>query len=688
MRGEFSSRTRILSDPPTRIGLMATMLPDERLATSRTLVLAERLGALHELIYRRGGIRPVNAAVEELTKLLFLRIAASRSPKMEVPGYGPIAELTSPRRVQSAANVDELKAAFRAAISLPHMMAQLPDGRFQEVWPLDEPLRLSRPDIAAEALSILSGFSVPEDRSSTLDVLGTAFDVFLQGKYEHAGGLGTYLTPHAVVASMARIALALVDPLDEYKGGPVFGDPCCGTGRFLVELLHQLLDREREPGRRRSDALKRFVAEGVFGADQSSAAVGMGRVNMLSFGLDHPALYVVDDSITDENLDRLRGSLKLILTNPPFGDSQYDSKEGLARTASVIPNVSARQAIDPAIAFLARSLDLLADNGVLGIILPDGIVEGTGMKELLFGSPRMAADTVTLEAVVSLPKVTFAPAGTTAKTSAVFLRKGMSRRNSAIFSRADHVGYLKQGGNVVVDPGGNDLVAITKGVEELLSSQGTHPRKRHVVSSRPFTLDVPRTELDSLDLANLDALAVEARETLAAEGGRRLGEFLSMVPTRRDQGSFAGPFVSILHVDELGVVDWVKAEKYEPLTPGIRAEAGQLIVSLINPSKLRATVVPDRYEAIWCSAEFGVFESSLNVYGVLRLLYEARVRAQLAPLGRGTSSSRRRIRSRDVLELIVPNRDDGSFGDSGDRLRRLMEDAVLSRTRLARELER
>lgn len=114
------------------------------------------------------------------------------------------------------------------------------------------------------------------------------------------------------------------------------------------------------------------------------------------------------------------------------------------------------------------------------------------------------------------------------------------------------------------------------------------------------------------------------------------------------------PFVSVLHVDELGAVDWPKAEEYRPVTPGLVAQAGDLLISLLNPRFLRAAVVPERYEAVQCSAEFGVFQAKCDPYAVLALLHDPQVAAQLAPLGRGTSSSRRRIQPDDVLSVLIP----------------------------------
>jgi hypothetical protein len=142
------------------------------------------------------------------------------------------------------------------------------------------------------------------------------------------------------------------------------------------------------------------------------------------------------------------------------------------------------------------------------------------------------------------------------------------------------------------------------------------------------------------------------------------------------------PFVSVLHVDDFGVIDWTEAHGYRPSTPGVVASGGDLVISMLNPRKFRAAVIPPRYKEVECSAEFGVFQTTENPYGVLALLQDPRVRAQFAPLGRGTSSSRRRIDFNDVLSIVVPKRDREWFESTG----RATQDAIDSIAQARQEL--
>ena len=170
----------------------------------------------------------------------------------------------------------------------------------------------------------------------------------------------------------------------------------------------------------------------------------------------------------------------------------------------------------------------------------------------------------------------------------------------------------------------------------------------------------------SLDPSRIDPVALASRSRLEQQGGVRLAEHLSSRRKQSQKVSDAGlSFVSVLHVDALGIVSWPDAEQYEPTTPGQIAHAGEILVSLLNPSKLRAAVIPQSRERVICSSEFGVFKPHVDPYAVLGLLYHPDVQAQLRPLGRGTSSSRRRISAGDVLDLVVPKLDPAELGALG-----------------------
>ena len=187
--------------------------------------LARRFDDLHQLLYRRGGLRPTNAVVEEIAKLVLIRFHA---PAL----FG-------------TPTVVGFRAAFAEALADPALTARDPTGRAHPIWPADEPFRIADEAVLAAAAALVADI-VTTDRPAVADPLGTAFDALLAGRYDHAGGLGTYLTPSAVARMMAEVAVPLLEV--STVDGP-FGDPYCGTGRFLVALLEVLREHPLGHGR-------------------------------------------------------------------------------------------------------------------------------------------------------------------------------------------------------------------------------------------------------------------------------------------------------------------------------------------------------------------------------------------------------------------------------------------------------
>lgn len=382
-RDQWRSVARPISDTRTR--LVQEVSAEYHRGDFRAI--QRKFDQLHEAIYSRGGVKPTNAAIDELGKLLFLKVHLEKSPahvlKSGAAKGKRFADIFAPeyvRKHQKTA-VTQLKDAFREINNLPQYSAQDITGEQHTIYSYDEPLRLENPDVLAMAIDALDlkdkegnaiRLSVPDrelvgngKRARQMrahliheDLLGWAFDVFLRGKYASDEGLATYLTPSQVVECMARIAFHDIseadlwarrgdrdqrerwNPQDDKEANlPAFlcGDICCGTGRFLVGSLREVKRRvldDRHVGHSDDDKLGWLASmkrHSFFGADQAAGCIQKARINMLLYGEDHSQLLKVEDSITDPHMDRLVGKFDLIMTNPPFGSGKYEDPNGLAR---------------------------------------------------------------------------------------------------------------------------------------------------------------------------------------------------------------------------------------------------------------------------------------------------------------------------------------------------------------------
>lgn len=382
-RDEWKSVARPISDTRTR--LVQEVSAEYHRGDFRTI--QRKFDELHEAIYSRGGVKPTNAAIDELGKLLFLKVHLEKAPAHVLKtgaGKGKkFADVYSAEHVRAHKKdaVIQLKDAFREINNLPQYKATDITGEEHTIFSYDEPLRLENPDVLALAIEALelrdregkpirlsipdrellgNGAKAREMRAHLIheDLLGWAFDVFLRGKYASDEGLATYLTPSQVVECMARMAFHDISDADLWarRGDdgqrerwkpqtdaeaalPAFlcGDICCGTGRFPVGALREVKRRildDKHIGHSDDDKLRwlsQMKRYSLFGADQAAGSIQKARINMLLYGEDHGQLLKVDDSLTDPHLDKLIGKFDLTLTNPPFGSGKYDDPRGLAR---------------------------------------------------------------------------------------------------------------------------------------------------------------------------------------------------------------------------------------------------------------------------------------------------------------------------------------------------------------------
>jgi type I restriction enzyme M protein len=127
---------------------------------------------------------------------------------------------------------------------------------------------------------------------------------------------------------------------------------------------------------------------------------------------------------------------------------------------------------NPAVLFIDRALQLLRAGGSLAVIVPNSLLSGRKylyFRDYLMGRIEPEAGIcgagVTINASISLPPHTFAPSGTTAKTSVLCLTKTTAPEAedyNILMAVVDHVGYLYRRKQVIPDPKGNELIEVVE----------------------------------------------------------------------------------------------------------------------------------------------------------------------------------------------------------------------------------
>lgn len=307
----------------------------------------------------------------------------------------------------------------------------------------------------------LQGYSLV---NAPRDSVADAFETFI----DHAlkGGQGQFFTPRNVVKMM-------VDILRPTTKDYVI-DPACGSGGFLEEALRynfSQLEKDREKYGWSAAVLeeqKRAVVNHINGIDKDYFLSKVARAYMAIFGYGNSCIYCEDSLEKPEawkaetRVHIALGKYNILLTNPPFGSKipvsgeeklkQYDLayKWKKDRKTGNWTKGGLKDSESPQVLFIERDLELLADYGRMGIVLPDGVFGNE-----TFGYIRhWLSERGRILAIVDIPVETFQP-HTATKTSVLFFQKlpknKIPQDYEVFMAIADTCGHDRRGNEIASD---------------------------------------------------------------------------------------------------------------------------------------------------------------------------------------------------------------------------------------------
>lgn len=266
------------------------------------------------------------------------------------------------------------------------------------------------------------------------DILGDAIESALS----ETGGtqdIGLYRTPEHI----RQMMVAMAEPTFE----DTTFDPACGTGGFLFDAYHYVLEKVTKDGKWPSskcppshpelneyfkkyfsdfnepmpdiNTANRFYREGVGGIEYLGMIRKMAAINLYIRGLN-PANIIQGDSLQhfDPALDM--NSKTLILSNPPFGAE---------RDQQAYPNVWQEYAkeSETTVLFVKLMFDLLKKGGRCVVVVSEGFL--TWDKASARALRKMLLEEANLKAIISIPQGVFvSKQGQGAKTSILYFEKG------------------------------------------------------------------------------------------------------------------------------------------------------------------------------------------------------------------------------------------------------------------------
>jgi type I restriction enzyme M protein len=361
--------------------------------------LRQKIDQLMNVLWAGGVNNPMDS-IEQLSYLIFLRLLSERDEQAALieKGYhrifsGPWARYSWGNFVTLTGN--ELFDTLRGAIERFHELPGL-TSTGQELFRNATLKIYDRPTLRA-VVQIVADMDL--DTHNGRDLKGDMYE-YLLSKLSQSGTNGQFRTPRHII----DLIVALVNP----RAGLRICDPACGTAGFLISAYKHILTANTKPadlarGVIDGSLLKpkqwEFLEQHAFtGFDNDANMVKIAILNLYLHQLEKAHIQHHNPLTTTFNGQYPGKKFDIILANPPFA--------GRVQKESILADINL-DTRDTELLFLKWFIDHLTEGGRAGVIVPNGVLFGSGksdrkVRELLLTE-------CDLQAVVTFPSGVFKP---------------------------------------------------------------------------------------------------------------------------------------------------------------------------------------------------------------------------------------------------------------------------------------
>jgi len=408
-----------------------------------------------------GGKRDPAPAFDEMSKLIFAKLYDERNTGINEYYKFQIRKTKTGEYESDEAVMERIRELYNKARSIDPKV-------------FTEDINISA-DLVFYVVNLLQGVTL---LYTDLDVKGQAFESFLDATFRKK--MGQYFTPRTIVG----FAVSVIDPQEN----EIIIDPACGSGGFLVYSLKQVIKKIEEKYRGEQKIIDRKIYDfghyNLYGIEISEKIARVAMMDMIIYDDGHTNI----ENNTAFNKEFENKNIKLnnfsiLLTNPPFGDVvQEGDKDRLGKSRLKDFSLSlGKKSQKTEILFLERCIQFLKLGGRMVSVVPDGNILTN--PNTIFVREYLLKNT-TLKGVVSLPYNAFKRAGTTMKTSLIFLEKRPSNKDDKVFfAIADCIGHDNNGNDVPV----NDFNIILDDFYQFKNNKKSFASKFLVVPYKDIT---------------------------------------------------------------------------------------------------------------------------------------------------------------------------------------------------------
>ncbi|MFX3626067.1 MAG: N-6 DNA methylase [bacterium] len=233
------------------------------------------------------------------------------------------------------------------------------------------------------------------NKTADRNTFGEIYETILK-ELQSAGSSGEFYTPRPITQF-------IVDMLNPQLGETLL-DPACGTGGFLT------CDIEKRKQQANTVDAFRKIQNNIRGWEWKPLPYLLGVTNLILHGVEVPNITHRDGFDTPLTEYKQKDRVDIIAANPPFGGVVANGYE------KNFPTFKTKESAD---LFLILIIHLLKEGGRAGIVLPDGSLTGTGVKQRV--REKLLQD-CNLHTIIRLPNSVFQPYATVA-TNLLFFNK-------------------------------------------------------------------------------------------------------------------------------------------------------------------------------------------------------------------------------------------------------------------------
>lgn len=216
---------------------------------------------------------------------------------------------------------------------------------------------------------------------------------------QSAGSAGEFYTPRPVT----EFVVEMVDP----KVNERVLDFACGTGGFLTCTI----EHYEKTGQINTADDVESIEKNIQGIEKKQLPYALCMTNLLLHGVDIPNIEHRNSLTGEVSGFSDKNQVDVIVTNPPYGGIEEDGV-----SSNFAKEYQTKETAD---LFMALLMEKLSDNGRAGIVLPDSILFGDGVKNNI--KSRLLKE-FNLHTIVRLPEGVFAPY-TSITTNLLFFNK-------------------------------------------------------------------------------------------------------------------------------------------------------------------------------------------------------------------------------------------------------------------------